>query len=146
METAELIRAVAKEIQPDALIVIDALATVSGDRLGTSFQLTDTGITPGGGIGNHRPAINSDTLDIPVIAIGIPTVIYPHAIVSEVITKMKEQDPGLITMIKSDELLSEIMSDRLLSCAVTPKDIDITVELLADILAESIEEAIYPNT
>ncbi|MBQ1252384.1 MAG: GPR endopeptidase [Firmicutes bacterium] len=144
MEASELIRAVVKEIRPAAIIVIDALATVSGERLGTSFQLTDTGISPGGGIGNHRPAINEETCGVPVIAVGIPTVIYPHAIVTEVITKMKEKEPALIRMIQNDAILPEVMSERLLSCAVTPKDIDLTVELLADILAESIEGAVHP--
>ena len=144
MEASELIRAVAKEVRPAAVIVIDALATISGERLGASFQLTDTGISPGGGIGNHRPAINETTCGVPVIAIGIPTVIYPHAIVTEVLTKLKEREPSLIPLLKSDALLAEIMSERLISCAVTPKDIDLTVELLADILAESIETALHP--
>lgn len=84
MEAAELVQAVTKQISPCAVIVIDALATASWERLGTSFQITDTGLAPGGGIGNTRPAINETACGVPVIALGVPTVIYPHAIITEI--------------------------------------------------------------
>ena len=75
IETEEIIEAVVKNVKPDMLIVIDSLASRSMARLGNTIQLGNTGITPGAGIGNKRKALNKETLGIPVIAIGVPTVV-----------------------------------------------------------------------
>ena len=73
MESAEIVKGVIEETQPDLLIVVDALAARSTKRLNRTIQITDTGINPGSGVGNHRNAINSETMGIPVISIGVPT-------------------------------------------------------------------------
>lgn len=70
-----MIRALAAHLRPDAIIAVDALACAELDRLGRTVQLTDTGITPGSGVGNDRAGLSRDTLGIPVAAIGLPTVI-----------------------------------------------------------------------
>ena len=75
METLELVRAVVRETCPAAVVAVDALAARSRDRLCATVQLSDTGLIPGSGVGNHRRALNAETLGIPVIAVGIPTVI-----------------------------------------------------------------------
>ena len=75
IETAEMLSGVTKTIKPSCIIVIDALAARSVERLGTTIQLCDTGIEPGSGVGNRRKALNAETLGVPVIAIGIPTVV-----------------------------------------------------------------------
>lgn len=75
METLELVRAVVRETCPAAVIAVDALAARSRDRLCATVQLSDTGLIPGSGVGNHRRALNEETLGIPVIAVGVPTVI-----------------------------------------------------------------------
>lgn len=75
IETAEIIKGVVEEIHPACVIVVDALASSSADRLGTTVQLSDTGISPGSGVGNHRHEISKQVLGVPVISIGIPTVV-----------------------------------------------------------------------
>jgi len=83
MESGEIIKSVVEELHPDIVIAIDALASRSTERLGTTVQITDTGIYPGAGIGNNRQALNKETLGIPVIAVGVPTVVDAATIVGE---------------------------------------------------------------
>ena len=83
METVEIIRGVVKESKPDFAIVIDALAARNTKRLGRTIQLSDTGINPGSGVGNHRHGLNKKSLGIPVISIGIPTVVDAATIVND---------------------------------------------------------------
>lgn len=149
MEAAELVSAVCDKIHPEAVIVIDALATASKERLTSSFQLTDTGLTPGGGIQNTRPAINKTMLHVPVIAIGVPTVIYPGILVSETFEAIRtyfsehEKRTSLQSLNAAKEHIYQQMQDHFSLGAVTPKDIDITTEHLADILAGAISSALH---
>ncbi|MBE6816188.1 MAG: GPR endopeptidase [Ruminococcaceae bacterium] len=80
IETAEIIRGVASQIEPSCVIVVDALAASSAERLGTTVQFSDSGISPGSGVGNHRHEISRSTLGVPVISVGIPTVVSVAAI------------------------------------------------------------------
>ena len=82
MEAVTVLKALVDEIRPELLIVIDALAARESDRLNKTIQLADTGITPGSGVGNHRQAINEQSIGIPVLAIGVPTVIAVPTIVN----------------------------------------------------------------
>ena len=75
IETAEIVKGVVRQISPDCVIAVDALAASSAERLGTTIQFSDSGISPGSGVGNHRDEISSTTVGVPVIAIGIPTVV-----------------------------------------------------------------------
>lgn len=86
IETYDIITSLIEKINPKFLIVIDALASSSIDRINKTIQITDTGINPGSGVGNHRKEISKDTLNVPVIAIGIPTVVDSTTIVSDTIT------------------------------------------------------------
>ena len=83
IETAEIIKGVASQINPSCVIVVDALAATSADRLGTTVQFSDSGISPGSGVGNHRHEISQHTLGVPVVSVGIPTVVSVAAINSE---------------------------------------------------------------
>ncbi|MGN0962791.1 MAG: GPR endopeptidase [Clostridia bacterium] len=149
IEAAELTRAVTKEIRPKAVIIIDALATASSRRLGASFQITDTGLSPGGGIGNERPAINSDTLGVPVIAIGVPTVIYPQAIIMEAFAAMKQSlfqnkdSAAFQNWNTAEETLFQNTREQMLNFAVTPKDIDCSVGRLSEIISGGIQTALH---
>jgi spore protease len=149
IETFEIIQSVAKRISAGSVIIIDALSTASFQRLGTSFQLTDTGIVPGGGIGNKRPAINEGTLQIPVIAIGVPTVIYPQSIVAEVFSSLKtsfaqtRENAASEPWDTAENTLFDLMNDRCEMYAVTPKDIDCVIDNLADILTAGIHIALH---
>ena len=85
METAEIVKGIVQETEPDAVIVVDALAARSAGRLGVTVQLSDTGIQPGSGVGNHRSGLTEETLGIPVFAIGIPMVVGAAAIVYDTV-------------------------------------------------------------
>ena len=88
METARILSGIIREIKPDLVIAIDALAARSIRRLGTTIQLTDTGIHPGSGVGNHRHSLTKETLGIPVLAVGVPTVVGAAAIVHDTISAL----------------------------------------------------------
>ena len=90
METAEIVKGIVRETEPDAVIVVDALAARSAGRLGVTVQLSDTGIQPGSGVGNHRSGLTEETLGIPVFAIGIPMVVGAAAIVYDTVGAMTE--------------------------------------------------------
>ncbi|MBR0412483.1 MAG: GPR endopeptidase [Eubacterium sp.] len=79
IETAEIISGIANQVQPTCIITVDALAAASADRLGTTVQFANAGITPGSGVGNHRYEISSATLGVPVVSVGIPTVVRASA-------------------------------------------------------------------
>ena len=128
MECLEIIKGVVGEVKPDFVVTIDALAARSTKRLGCTIQLTDTGIVPGSGVGNHRDGINHGNLGVPVIAIGIPTVIDAVTIVSDAVNASRENTAKLI-------------SPKLNGMFVTPKDIDETVKRLAGLLSEGINMA-----
>lgn len=88
IETSDLIKSLVDKLKPSCLIVIDALASSSIERLNKTIQMTDSGINPGSGIGNKRKEISKDTLNVPVIALGVPTVVGAPAIVSDTINYM----------------------------------------------------------
>lgn len=116
VESAELVRAMTDRLHPDAVIVVDALACAEPDRLGCTVQLTDTGITPGSGVGNDRAGLDRTTLGVPVAAIGLPTVI----------------DAGSLT----DDPRAERMF-------VTPRDIDAVVRDTAKLIGYGIDLALH---
>ena len=138
MESSEIIKGVVRQIRPDVLFVIDSLASTSVNRLCSTIQITDTGISPGAGIGNNRKQINQETMGIPVIAIGVPTVVEAGTIVYEVVreTFLKEG-------YKEEEithLVRHFSSEKLYPLFVTPKEIDDEIRQIGRILAKSLEE------
>lgn len=136
LESGEVIKSVVKEIKPDAVIAIDALATRSTDRLGTTIQLTDTGIFPGAGIGNNRQALNMETLGIPVIAIGVPTVVDVATIVKERMERYSEK-AGLSSE-EREYLYREAEEENGQVFFVTPKGIDELVHRAGETVAEAV--------
>ena len=118
MESCEIIQGIVQQTSPDCIITIDALAARSAFRLGTTVQLTDTGIRPGSGVGNARKGITKENMKIPVIAIGIPTVVSAAAIVSDAMDSLKqigynETILGSIAMLDKEEyyqLISEVFA------------------------------------
>ena len=139
METLEILQGVAEKVKPDLLIVIDALAARSTRRMGCTIQLTDTGINPGSGVGNHRQGITRETMSgVPVIGIGIPTVVDAGTIVHDAVANLLEA----LEESEIDEFLSEIINPSLRSMFVTPKDIDETVKRLSFTLSEGINLAL----
>ncbi len=129
VETSEIIRGVAESVNPDCIIVIDALASMRLERLCKTVQITDTGIVPGSGVGNSRAAICQRTMGVPVIAIGVPTVINIATIIESF------ADASRITL--PDSALEDF-SERLL---VTPKDIDVHIADMGRILGYAVNSA-----
>ena len=125
IETAEIIRSVAENIKPDAIIAIDALACADMSRLGRTIQISDSGISPGSGVQNKRKELSYNTLGIPVIAIGVPTIMDMYTIIENFTGKKAGSDmPNMM---------------------VTPKDIDKLIKHSAEIIAYALNCALQPD-
>ena len=133
IETGEYILSVVKRIKPNAVVAIDALASRRLERLGCTLQISDTGISPGAGVGNHRTKINKETIGVPVIAIGVPMVVDAVTLVSDMLKAMSEN---------SREKLSENISRQNQNMIVTPNDVDSISEKISDIISEGINMAL----
>lgn len=132
METAEIIRGVTSQTKPNAVVVIDALAARSTRRLNRTIQITNTGIHPGSGVGNHRSAITAQTIDVPtVIAIGIPTVVDAQTIVNDALGKWHAGEPA--GDMETPELIPELANFY-----VTGKDVDEIVKRLSYTISEGL--------
>jgi len=150
METVEIIKGVVNETKPDALIVVDALAARSSKRLNRTIQIADTGIHPGSGVGNHRNAITKETVGVPVIAIGVPTVVDAATIVNDTMenllmaleTSETLKGVGVVmqgySATEKYELVKELISPNLNGLFVTPKDIDETVKRISFTISEAL--------
>ena len=150
MESCEIIQGIVQQTSPDCIITIDALAARSAFRLGTTVQLTDTGIRPGSGVGNARKGITKENMKIPVIAIGIPTVVSAAAIVSDAMDSLKqigynETILGSIAMLDKEEyyqLIAEVFAPELGSLFVMPKNLDEELDTMSSLLAASLSQVI----
>ncbi len=146
IETAELCRGLVAHVKPCAVVVIDALAAYESDRICTTVQITNTGIEPGSGVGNHRLGLTKETLGVKVIAIGVPMVVYASTIARDAMTHLMqeyhlahEEHPNT-----TEALLTKLTEGFLQDMVVTPREIDEMVVSIADLLSESINEALQP--
>lgn len=139
METAEIIKGVVTETSPNVIIVIDALAARSTKRLNRTIQLTNTGIHPGSGVGNHRNPLTEESLGVPVVAIGIPTVVDAGTIVNDVLEKTIAKAKREKLSIWEDDF-PKAMSE-LNNMYVTCKDIDQTIKMLSFTISEALNIA-----
>ena len=137
MEVVEILRGTAEQTHPDVILAVDALAACSIHRLNCTIQLADTGIWPGSGVGNHRNALNQETLGVPVIGIGVPTVVGAGTIVHDAVAGVLES----LEESEMDEFLGEVISPALESLYVTTKEIDEMVRRLAGVLAAGMNQA-----
>ena len=134
METMEIIRGVIEETEPDVIIAVDGLAARSVRRLNRTIQITDTGIHPGSGVGNHRSGLTEETLGIKVIGIGVPTVVDGATIVHDAMAHLLDT----LEETEKKEFLEEMIAPSLHSMFVTPKDVDETVKRLAYTISEGL--------
>jgi len=151
IETVEILKGIVDNINPKLLIVIDALASRSIERISSTIQISDTGIVPGAGVGNTRQEISQESLGIPVVAIGIPTVVDLGTIIdegldifieklqekaesNEYLNKLKEQD--------NYEEIKEALAPNDYNMIVTPKEIDDLIENMKDVIARGINYAV----
>lgn len=143
IETEEIISSVCKKIEPSVVIVVDALAARSIERITNTIQICDTGISPGAGVGNNRKEISQKTLGIPVIAIGVPTVVDAITITEDTL-ELLYCDLG--EKFPIDDLLhSENISKKILNFSTTPKEIDILIKKCAEVVANGINFALHDN-
>jgi len=156
IETAEIIKGVAEKITPDLIIAIDALAARRTSRINATIQMSDAGVNPGAGLGNRRMAITAETMGVPVIAIGVPTVVDAATLVNDTMDKMlsamahsaEEGNPffDMLGDLQEQErygLITEILTGE--NMFVTPKDVDAVILRLANIIANTLNIALHPG-
>ena len=156
IETGEIIKGIVERIRPDYIIAIDALASRKMERVNTTIQVADTGISPGSGVGNKRMELSRATLGIPVIAIGVPTVVDAATMANDtidlVIDSMIEQAPqgtefyNMLKGIDRDEkygMIREVLEPYVGNLIVTPKEIDEVVRKIAKIIANGLNIALH---
>lgn len=136
LESSEIVKSVAATYQPDMIIAIDALATRNTKRINRVIQINNTGIKPGSGVGNHRAALNFETLHIPVIAIGVATVTSIGAILSESLELLE---------LDKDAVLQKIHEQNSLDLVVTPKSMDDELQHLIYVVSRSLNEVLHPD-
>lgn len=120
IDSADIVRGVVRRVLPDVIIAIDSIATRSAERLGATVQISDTGLFPGSGIGNHRSAMTEDTLGVPVIAVGVPTVIDSRV------------------FAHGEDYEGEIVGEAML---VSPREIDEITDVAARIIGGAVNQA-----
>ena len=150
METLEIVKGIAEETEPDFVVAIDALAARNSKRLNRTIQITDTGICPGSGVGNHRLALNRETLGVKVIGIGVPTVVDAVTIVNDtmenfiVALEFSELLKSVGETLRSyneaekQELIRELIAPHLNGMYMTPKNIDDTIKRVSFTISEAL--------
>lgn len=151
IETMEILKGIVDNVKPKLVIIIDALASRNIERISSSVQLADTGIVPGAGVGNARKELTENTLGIPVIAMGIPTVVEAATIAADSLTLFikKAQENGesndFLNKLQEEDkykIIKEILAPEEYNFIVTPKEIDNLIEKMKDIVARGINFAI----
>lgn len=147
IETGEIIEGITEKIKPDVIIAIDALASRSMERICTTIQIADTGITPGAGVGNRRKELSKRTLGIPVIAVGVPTVVDAATVANdsvdlllETINKDIDADSIFSDDSKRYALIKKILSPYFGELIVTPSEIDSVIGAVAGVIAGGIND------
>jgi spore protease len=156
IETGEIIKGIVEKIKPNLLIAIDALASKNMERVSTTIQIADTGIVPGSGVNNSRNAISKETLGIPVIAIGVPTVVDAATIANDALEMVFENmkkgtEAGsdlynVIGRLEADDkhkLIEEVLTPTDMNFVVTPKEIDDIITNASEVVANSINLALH---
>lgn len=158
IETAEVVKGVTDRVKPDLVIAIDALAARKVSRVNSTIQLSDTGVAPGAGVGNKRKTLNKESLGVPVIAIGVPTVVDAATMANDTIEKvidalLNESTKGsqFYNMLKDTaeeekyNLIKEVLDPYAENMFVTPKEVDAVIDNIVNIIANSINIALHPG-
>lgn len=139
IESAQIVKSIAEQVKPEVIIVIDSLASRGIDKIGCTFQITDTGIAPGSGVGNTRDALNSEALGCRVIALGVPMVVYSSTIVHDIVEKLVDKGE------MDESSIRAVIEHRDMDMVVTPKEIDDMISGVSTILAKGINLSLHPN-
>ena len=158
IETGEILKGIVDKLQPSLLIAIDALAARRSNRINAAIQMSDTGVAPGAGVGNKRMMLDQESLGIPVIAIGVPTVVDAATLVNDTMDRilgemMQQTEKGsafyqTLQSLEQEEkyqMITDILGPYTGNMFVTPKEVDAVVDRLANIIANAINIAIHPG-
>ncbi|MBX5466259.1 MAG: GPR endopeptidase [Firmicutes bacterium] len=152
VETLDIVRGLVTQIAPDLVVAIDALAARNLRRLLASVQIADTGIHPGGGVGNHRQGLTAETVGVPVVAVGVCTVVQATSIVGDALELLAQAEgaPWQEAAHRWSEAGRRRAWDAVLApifgtLMVTPKEVDQLVDTMADVLAESLNRSLQPQ-
>lgn len=158
VETSDIIEGLVKKIKPELVIAIDALASKSPERISTTIQITDTGINPGSGVGNKREGLNFDTLNVPVVAIGVPTVVDAVSIASDLTNKLftniinnTDKNSKVYSVINSlresgeEKLIRAVIDDEERELMVTPKEVDNVISHISKVISNGINLALHKD-
>ena len=142
IETGEIVKGIVEKIQPNLVVVVDALAAKDMNRISRTIQISNTGITPGSGVKNNRFSITSESLGVPVIAIGVPTVVGVPTIVNEAIEYVAVKFEDVKSPLKNKNYMQDILENKDFDFMVTPNDIDDIISNLSRLVADGINTAL----
>ncbi len=151
LESLEVVAGIVDKLKPKCIIALDALASRSTEKISTTYQLADTGINPGAGVGNMRKALNKESLGVPVIAIGVPLVVFASTIAHDAISSAAEDakkdslPDNDIDDNKINSLIEKVVSGKFGDLIVTPKDIDVVVDDVSRVLGYALNLALHDN-
>ena len=158
IETMEIIKGVVEKIKPDLVVAVDALASRKMGRISTTIQISDSGINPGSGVGNNRGSLDEKVLGVPVIAIGVPTVVDAATIVNDTLdliiaSLISESEKGtefysLLSDLSSEDkysLIQDVLQPFMANVIVTPTEIDVLIDDLSIIIANGLNMALHPG-
>lgn len=158
IETSEIVKGIVDRVKPNLIIAIDALASRSISRINTTIQISDTGVAPGAGMGNKRMMINEETMGVPVIAVGVPTVVDAATLINDTMDNMLEdmisyveKGSDFYEMLKDlgtenrYPIIKDVLDPYAGNMFVTPKEVDAVVEWLSNIIANAINISLHPG-
>lgn len=145
IETFEIVKGIVEKVCPKLVIVIDALSARSISRISTTIQIADTGIAPGSGVGNKRKELSQNTLDVPVISIGVPTIIDRDTMVYDILREVLEKTNQCIDNEEKERILTGLIENSKDNFMVTPKEIDIQIDRASKIIAKALNMALQPK-
>jgi spore protease len=145
VEAAKIVKSVVDKVKPDFVIAVDSLASRRLSRVGSTVQITDTGISPGSGIGNRRAVLNCETLGVPVVAIGIPTVVDAVTVGADILEEYLAREESKIPHELCEKVLSSVLTSNSFGYFVTPKDCDKISKQAGRLIAMGINMALNPN-
>lgn len=158
METSEIVKGIVDKIKPNLIICIDALASRKLERVNKTIQIGTSGISPGAGVGNRRMEISEKTLGVPVIAVGVPTVVHAATMANDTIDMVldemieaSEKGKDFYNMLKSidknekEQLIKEVLNPYLGELVVTPTEVDDVIEELSEVISKGINLALQPE-
>ena len=144
IESMELVEALARTLNPRVVLCVDSLAARDSRRIGSTIQLTDTGIQPGAGVGNHRRALTQETVGAPVISVGMPTVVYAATLARDAFAWLSAREGGEPGEEALEDMEKALLNAEIGEMIVTPREIDAIVQDAAGIIATGINRALQP--